>query len=106
MGVHEADPRVGAFTYGINVKREEQRKGYASEAIRLLLRYYFQERRYQKVTIKVYGFNEASTRLHESLGFQVEGRLRRMVYTDGEFHDEVIYGMIVEEFREKHLANM
>jgi RimJ/RimL family protein N-acetyltransferase len=45
-------------------------------------------------------------RLHESLGFQVEGRLRRMVYTDGGFHDEVVYGMTVEEFREKHLANM
>ena len=72
----------------------------------LLLRYYFQERRYQKVTIKVYSFNEASMRLHESLGFQVEGRLRRMVYTDGGFHDEVVYGMTVEEFREKHLANM
>ena len=106
MGVHEADPRVGTFAYGINVKREEQRKGYASEAIRLLLRYYFQERRYQKVTIKVYSFNKASMRLHESLGFQHEGRLRRMVYTEGGFHDEVVYGMTIEEFREKHLPNM
>lgn len=106
VGVHDADPRVGTFSYGINIKREEQRKGYASEAVRLLLRYYFQERRYQKVTIKVYSFNEASMRLHESLCFQREGHLRRMVYTEGGFHDEVVYGMTVEEFREKHLPNM
>ena len=106
LGVHDADPRVGTFSYGINIKREEQRKGYASEAILLLLRYYFQERRYQKVTATVYSFNEASIRLHEHLGFQLEGRLRRMVYTDGAYHDQVLYGLTVEEFREKHLAAM
>jgi len=106
LGVHDADPRVGTFSYGINIKREEQRKGYASEAILLLLRYYFQERRYQKVTATVYSFNEASIRLHEHLGFQLEGRLRRMVYTDGDYHDQVLYGLTVEEFREKHLAAM
>ncbi len=31
------------------VRREHQRKGYASEAIRLVLRYFFEELRYQKV---------------------------------------------------------
>lgn len=106
LGVHDADPRVGTFSYGINIKREEQRQGYASEAILLLLRYYFQERRYQKVTATVYSFNEASIGLHERLGFQLEGRLRRMVYTDGDYHDQLLYGLTVEEFREKHLASM
>jgi RimJ/RimL family protein N-acetyltransferase len=106
ISVHDADPRVGTFAYGINVRRDEQRKGYATEAILLLLRYYFQERRYQKVTIKVYSFNEASMRLHEGLGFQLEGRLRRMVYTEGHLHDEVLYGMTIEEFRDKHLATI
>lgn len=106
LGLREADPRVGTFTYGLNVKRGEQRKGYANEAVRLLLRYYFQERRYQKVTVSVYSFNEASMRLHERLGFQLEGQLRRMVYTDGNYHDLLMYGMTVEEFRAKHLTSM
>ena len=106
LGVHDADPRVGTFSYGINIKREEQRQGYASEAILLLLCYYFQERRYQKVTATVYSFNEASIGLHERLGFQLEGRIRRMVYTDGDYHDQVLYGLTVEEFCEKHLATM
>jgi RimJ/RimL family protein N-acetyltransferase len=106
VSVHAADPRVGTFSYGVNIMREEQRKGYAREAILLLLRYYFQERRYQKVTVIVYSFNEASIRLHERLGFQPEGRIRRMVYTDGGYHDQLMYGLTVEEFREKHLASM
>lgn len=106
ISVHDADPRVGTFSYGVAIKREEQHRGYSSEAILLLLRYYIQERRYLKVTVTVYSFNEASIRLHERLGFQREGRLRRMVYTNGAYHDHLLYGLTAEEFREKHLASM
>jgi RimJ/RimL family protein N-acetyltransferase len=102
LTVHTTDPRVGTFGYGINIKQEERRKGYASEAIRLVLRYYFQERRYQKVTIAIYSFNEPSIRLHEHLGFQREGQVRRMVYTQGRYYDQLIYGLTVDEFHERH----
>jgi hypothetical protein len=36
--------------------------------------------------------------LYTKLGFQYEGRLRRMVYTNGNFYDQIYYGMMVEEF--------
>jgi RimJ/RimL family protein N-acetyltransferase len=29
-----------------------------------------------------------------------------MVYTNGAYHDHLLYGLTVEEFREKHLASM
>ena len=50
--------------------------------------------------MNIYAFNERSIKLHESLGFQREGRLRRMIYTGGEFHDEIYMGMAREEFAE------
>ena len=96
--IHDCNMRFGTFMYGISVFPDQQRKGYASEAIRLVLRYYFDERRYQKCTIEAYSFNEASIRLHEGLGFTLEGRLRRMVYSEGKFHDVSCYGMTSEEF--------
>jgi RimJ/RimL family protein N-acetyltransferase len=102
LTVHGAAPRMGTFGYGISIKLEERRKGYAREAILLLLRYYFQERRYQKATVSIYSFNEPSVRLHEGLGFQREGQLRRMVYTQGAYFDQLIYGLTVEEFRATH----
>jgi RimJ/RimL family protein N-acetyltransferase len=98
IGTHECDRRNGTFTYGIAVLGEHRRHGYASEAIRLLLGYYFGELRYQKVTARVYSFNEASLALHERLGLVREGYLRRMRYTDGRYFDEVIFGMTAEEF--------
>ena len=100
LTTHHCDARAGSFSYGITIRREHRRNGYAAEAIALVLRYYFQELRYQKATVSVYSFNEASACLHESLGFQLEGRIRRTVFTGGQHCDELVYGLTVEEFAE------
>lgn len=98
INTFECNKRVGTFKYGIGIEKEYWGNGYAKEAIKIVLRYYFKELRYQKVNAYVYSFNQRSLKLHESLGFQEEGRLRRMVYTNGNFYDEIYYGMISEEF--------
>lgn len=98
IATHDCDPRTGTFAYGVAVRAEHQRRGYASDAIRVVLRHYFEELRYQKVTVRVYSFNEASVRLHERLGLRQEGRLRRMVYTQGQFFDVLVFGLTREEF--------
>lgn len=41
-------------------------------------------------------------RLHRSLGFVEEGRLRESVYTKGRYFDDVCFGMTREEFLEKY----
>lgn len=96
---HTCDRRVGSFMYGLAIGTEHRRKGYASEAIFLLLRYFFEELRYQKVTVDVYSNNDASQCLHERLGFTLEGRVRRAVFTLGRHFDKLLYGMTVEEWR-------
>jgi RimJ/RimL family protein N-acetyltransferase len=98
IATHHCERRAGTFSYGVAVRREHQRRGYAGEAIRLVLRYYFDELRYQKVTVAIHDYNEPSIRLHEKLGFQHEGRLRRLVYTRGRHYDLVMMGLTSEEF--------
>lgn len=102
IATNRCDARVGLVSYGINVLDGHRGKGYAREAVCLVLRYYFQELRFQKANVDVYAVNPASRALHESLGFVLEGRLRRSVYTRGEFSDLLHYGLTVEEFRELH----
>jgi RimJ/RimL family protein N-acetyltransferase len=97
---HHCQPRIGEFMYGIAIHREAHRKGYASEAIILLMRYFFDELRYQKCTIDVHSWNEASISLHEKLGFTKEAQVRRSLFTQGKHFDRYIYGMTIEEFRE------
>jgi RimJ/RimL family protein N-acetyltransferase len=100
INTHTTNLRNGTFMYGLAIIPQHQRKGYGSEAIRLVLRYFFHERRYQKCTVEVFSFNEPSQKLHEALGFTLEGRLRRMIYTNGAFHDALMYGITREDFEE------
>jgi RimJ/RimL family protein N-acetyltransferase len=95
---HSCEPRNGTFGYGLGIARAHRGRGYASEAIVIVLRYFFGELRYQKATVHVYSFNAPSMRLHERLGFQLEGRVRRAIYTNGQYFDDIIYGITAEEF--------
>ena len=99
---HHCNPRNGAFKYGLGVEARHRRKGYAAAAILLVLSYYFQELRYQKVTVQMHSENEASRFLHERLGFVREGAVRRVIFTRGRYLDEFYYGMTVGEWQQRY----
>ena len=100
ISTHHCDQRCGVFRYGLSVAREHRRRGYATEAVLLVLKYYFEELRYQKCLVGVHSNNPESAGLHERLGFVREGTLRRMVFTGGRFHDLHQYGMLKEEWEQ------
>ncbi|MFC6964573.1 GNAT family N-acetyltransferase [Halocatena marina] len=68
--------------------------GYASDAVDLLVRYAFEERRLRKVSAHVLVENEGSQAVLERAGFQREGRLRDERYVDGEHCDVFRYGLL------------
>jgi RimJ/RimL family protein N-acetyltransferase len=105
INTNNCNRRNGTFGYGLGIRREHWRKGFATEAIWLVLRFFFHELGYQKVNVTVYAFNEASLALHRRLGFVEEGCLRRMIYTEGVYHDEYHFGMTREEFESNENIN-
>jgi RimJ/RimL family protein N-acetyltransferase len=66
--------------------------------VRLLLKYGFWERRYQKCNSACADVNEASIGLHQKLGFLEEGRRRRQLFFNGRYYDDVLFGLTREEF--------
>ena len=98
ISLHSRNQKNGTFGFGISINREHRRKGYAEDAVRILLRYGFWERRYQKCNSACVHTNEASIRLHKKLGFVEEGRRRRQFFLNGEYHDDVLFGLTREEF--------
>ncbi len=102
IATHSCDRRAGAFGYGVFVAAPFRRRGHAGETISLVLRYYFEELGYQKAHVHVHASNAASAALHERLGFRSEGRLRRMVFTQGRHHDVLVFGLTAEEFAERN----
>jgi RimJ/RimL family protein N-acetyltransferase len=103
ISVQSTDSRSGAFSIGIGIReRSEWGKGYAKEAMLLMLRYMYHERRYQKCNLGVYAYNKRAIAFYRHLGFVDEGRLRSNHFTDGEYYDEILLGMIREEFDQRY----
>ena len=72
--------------------------GYATDALRELCCYAFEERRYNKVVARAYETNPASRRVLEKVGFTEEGVFRAEAFVDGEFVDVHRYGLLSGEF--------
>jgi RimJ/RimL family protein N-acetyltransferase len=100
VSLHSRDQKNGTFSFGVAVYRDHRGHGYAVDAVRILLKYGFWEQRYQKCNSVCAHSNEASIRMHKKLGFEEEGRCRRSSFFNGEYHDDVLFGMTREEFDE------
>jgi RimJ/RimL family protein N-acetyltransferase len=102
ISYHSRERKNGVFSFGVVVDRPYRRQGYAADAVKILLRYGFRERRYQKCNSACVHTNEASIALHKALGFTEEGRVRRRLFFNGQYHDDVLFGLTVEEFEALH----
>lgn len=75
-----------------------QSKGYASDALKLLLDYGFRELRLHRIYAIIYEYNEASVNFFEKNGFRFEGRHREARFWNGKFYDELVYGILDYEY--------
>jgi RimJ/RimL family protein N-acetyltransferase len=105
INIHSMDRKNGTFETGTRIYRPWRGQGYGLEAKRIVLRYAFQELRFQKYNIRCMSNNEPMIRHAKRLGCQEEGRIRRHIYTDGRYYDELIFGLTKEEFEAMEEAN-
>lgn len=98
INTHDVDQTNVTFQYGVSIGRPYQRRGYASEAVVLVMRFMFAERRFTKCNVEVFASNTGSAALHERLGFVREGCRRRSRYAAGRFEDVILFGMTIDEF--------
>ncbi|MGI6546632.1 MAG: GNAT family N-acetyltransferase [Fastidiosipilaceae bacterium] len=78
---------------------KERGKGYAPEALRLLIDYCFDQMGMHRVFARIIEGNEPSIRLFEKLGFKREGQMREHVFRDGGWRDMYIYAVLDSEWK-------
>ncbi|MQA01696.1 MAG: GNAT family N-acetyltransferase [Streptosporangiales bacterium] len=74
-------------------------RGYATETAEELVRFGFEELGLHRVTGRLDGRNTASARVLERLGMRREAHLRQNELVKGEWADEVVYGLLADEWR-------
>lgn len=89
--------KVATLFIGIGSK-EFRGRGLGKEAMRLLLKYGFEEMDFYRIQLNVLEFNDSAIRLYEGAGFKKEGTLRKFVLRENERFDLYMYGLLKDEW--------
>jgi RimJ/RimL family protein N-acetyltransferase len=100
LNINGIDRRHGTFNIGSRIYTKYQGNGYFAEAKRIVLRYCFNELRLHKYNASVLETNEAMLRHFKRIGAKPEGRRREVVFTNGQYYGELLFGLTAEEFAE------
>jgi RimJ/RimL family protein N-acetyltransferase len=94
-------PQGEAFV-GIGIgERQDWNKGYGTDAMKVILRYAFEELNLRRVSLTVMENNRRGICSYEKAGFMVEGKLRRSILREGQRWNDVLMGILREEWLAK-----
>ncbi|NGP45672.1 GNAT family N-acetyltransferase [Bacillaceae bacterium SIJ1] len=98
INLNSIDERNGTFSIGIVIDKKHRGQGYGTNAMKILLKYAFLERRLHKFNDYVLEGNEASAQMLRKLGCLQEGVRRQVAYINGQHMDFILFGMTKDEF--------
>jgi len=90
----------GFLEIGFNIVPNERRKGYCSEAVKIMVDYLFLSRSMVRIQARTDTRNLSSQRVLEKAGFQKEGLIRKAAFIRGDWRDLFIYSILREEWKE------
>ena len=83
---------------------EFQNQGYGTEAVRLALRFGFEELNLNRVGLHVLATNARAVRAYEKAGFVREGCARQAFYRRGAYRDILLYAVLREQWDDESPA--
>jgi RimJ/RimL family protein N-acetyltransferase len=91
------DDRRAMFAIGI-ADPAELGRGYGTEATRLVLHHAFKTLDLHRVGLRVLAYNERAIACYKKCGFLIEGCERESALVDGEWHDDILMGILASDF--------
>lgn len=95
----EPDPKYRSASLDIFISAARQRRGFASEALRLVAAHLTSERGHHRLVIDPAADNEAAIACYSKLGFRAVGRMRRSE-RDGDgggWHDQLLMELVAPD---------
>lgn len=92
--------RTALLGYKKNLHEKNSRKNAMKDAVYAVLKYAFDELNLHRIGLSIIDYNIPSMLLAKSVGFKEEGVWRKKIFKSGEWHDEVIFGLLCEEFED------
>jgi RimJ/RimL family protein N-acetyltransferase len=93
------DPHNRSAHLGISLRPALRGQRLGGDVVRVLCRYGFLVRGLHRLQLETLADNAAMVRAATGAGFTPEGTLRRAAWVSGAFQDEVIFGLLADEWR-------
>ena len=94
IGIMNIDLKNRHCECGITIgEKEYWGKGLAKEALNVLIKFLFVEWNMNRIYAKINDYNEKSINLFQSLGFQVDGKMKDFIFTENKFYDLIILSL-------------
>lgn len=84
---------------GVSLRAQFRGKGLGLDVVRVLCHYGFVIRGLHRLQAETLADNDAMIAAASRAGFVAEGRLRRSAWVNGDYADEVIFGLLADEWR-------
>lgn len=105
IGLHDIDFHCGTAEVGLVIgERSVWGRGYATEALSLLLDYAFTVLGLNHVWLRYIAMNERARQVYDRVGFREAGRLREAARVGQRRYDVVFMDLLAREFRSPVLA--
>lgn len=83
---------------GMTLRPAYRGRGLGTDVVRVLCRYGFATLGLHRLQIETLADNDAMIRAAERAGFRHDGTLRSAAWVDGEFLDDVVYGLLAADW--------
>ena len=98
-GINNIDWKNSVAVVGIFIgDKNYWGKGYGTDAMKILVSFIFDQLNIHKIKLHVFSFNQRAIRSYEKCGFKTEGILRDEIFKDGKYHDDIVMGILREEY--------
>jgi RimJ/RimL family protein N-acetyltransferase len=99
VGLFWLNPSQGEAFTGVGIGDPQLwGKGYGTDAIRLLLRYAFNELNLRRISLMAFEYNQRALRSYHKAGFVEEGRMRGVLHREGRRWDSIYMGILRDEW--------
>ena len=98
-GINSIDWKNSVAVVGIFIgDKQYWGKGYGTDSMKTLIKFIFEQMNVNKIRLNVFSFNERAIKSYKKCGFKIEGTLRQELYRDGKYYDDILMGILREEW--------
>jgi RimJ/RimL family protein N-acetyltransferase len=99
LGIHFFDDENQQVELGCTINKEYQNRGYATESLKTVIDYLFEDLNKHRIIASIDPDNQNSIMLMEKLEFRKEAHFVESLFLNGKWHDDVIYAILNRDWR-------